>query len=312
MKFFKLTLASAFLMIFINSSWGAQKAEIGPKSVWVPPGDADVIWRNIHMKSCGNSPNKVACIAKTMKSLGATPQAISFTKSMKGEVYMEEFIKFGRVNMAKIIAPVLNDPNVEEYILVNGNPKMIKVEDLASNVDITDDPLYQELKGRYNSLQIWQMHKFSKMQMQPNGGQRFIFSFTMLNGCRACEIAGSAQIAYDFKKNGDFAGVHLIRLSRNEYDSYSPPVNQEQSQETLVAEGHRGKVLQALHVAGNVYILVDENGTRFWAAAIDTVINPGDTVEFPHSPPMENYKSKSLNRTFNKIIFAPGFRIYPE
>ena len=35
----------------------------------------------------------------------------------------------------------------------------------------------------------------------------------------------------------------------------------------------------------------------------------GDTIEFPDSPPMVNFQSKTLKRTFDKIIFAPGLAV---
>lgn len=42
---------------------------------------------------------------------------------------------------------------------------------------------------------------------------------------------------------------------------------------------------------------------------MQTKVKVGDEVEFPDSPPMVNFHSKTLNRTFEKIIFAPGIRI---
>jgi hypothetical protein len=38
-------------------------------------------------------------------------------------------------------------------------------------------------------------------------------------------------------------------------------------------------------------------------------VKVGDTIEFPDSPPMVNFQSKTLKRTFDKIIFAPGLAV---
>ena len=73
--------------------------------------------------------------------------------------------------------------------------------------------------------------------------------------------------------------------------------------------GHKGKVLEAMNAAGYTYVQVEENGQKLWIAVMETQVKPGDIVEFPDSAPMLNFKSKSLNRTFDKIIFAPGLRI---
>ena len=73
--------------------------------------------------------------------------------------------------------------------------------------------------------------------------------------------------------------------------------------------GHKGKVLETMNAAGYTYVQVDENGQKLWVAVMETQVKAGDTVEFPDSPPMINFQSKSLKRTFDKIIFAPGLRI---
>jgi hypothetical protein len=73
--------------------------------------------------------------------------------------------------------------------------------------------------------------------------------------------------------------------------------------------GHKGKVVEAVNAAGYTYVQVEENGQKLWVAVMETSVKPGDIVEFPDSSPMVNFKSKSLNRTFDKIFFAPGLRI---
>jgi len=59
---------------------------------------------------------------------------------------------------------------------------------------------------------------------------------------------------------------------------------------------------------GYTYVEVEENGQKLWVAVMQTKVKVGETVEFPDSPPMVNFQSKTLKRTFDKIIFAPGLR----
>lgn len=73
--------------------------------------------------------------------------------------------------------------------------------------------------------------------------------------------------------------------------------------------GHKGKVVETMNSGGYTYAQVEENGQKLWVAVLETKIAKGDIVEFPDSPPMVNFQSKTLNRTFDKIIFAPGIRI---
>ena len=73
--------------------------------------------------------------------------------------------------------------------------------------------------------------------------------------------------------------------------------------------GHKGKVLETMDSGGYTYVQIDENGQKLWVAVMQTKVKVGDTVEFPDSPPMVNFPSKTLKRTFEKIIFAPGLAI---
>jgi hypothetical protein len=73
--------------------------------------------------------------------------------------------------------------------------------------------------------------------------------------------------------------------------------------------GHKGKVVETMNSGGYTYVQIEENGQKVWVAVMETKVVKGDMVEFPDSPPMINFQSKTLNRTFDKIIFAPGIRI---
>jgi len=80
-------------------------------------------------------------------------------------------------------------------------------------------------------------------------------------------------------------------------------------QEIPAGAGHKGKVVNTMDSGGYTYVEVEENGQKLWVAVMQTKVKVGDTVEFPDSPPMVNFQSKTLKRTFDKIIFAPGLRI---
>lgn len=72
---------------------------------------------------------------------------------------------------------------------------------------------------------------------------------------------------------------------------------------------HRGKVLQVMDAGSYTYLEVEEKGQKLWVAALKTKLSKGDIVEFPDSKPMEKFESKTLKRTFDKIIFAEGIRV---
>lgn len=72
---------------------------------------------------------------------------------------------------------------------------------------------------------------------------------------------------------------------------------------------HKGTVTSTMDSNGYTYVEVNEKGQKEWLAVLATKVKVGDTVEFPDSPPMVNFESKSLKRTFDKIYFSPGIRI---
>lgn len=201
-------LASVIALPLLTAPAFAQ--EVGPKTVWNPP---DGRWEAINNK-CSRGKGKlfVSCIALNMRQKGASQQAVEFTKLMKGEVYLSSFREMGKVDLAEITAPLLNDPIVTNFILVNGSPGIIYPSSKIEKIDITHDRNYANFVRRFPDLELWPMYGFDKMQKLPGGGQRFIFDFTLLNGCRACDVAGSAKIAFDFDVSGTFLRTSLIGL----------------------------------------------------------------------------------------------------
>jgi len=192
---------------------------IGSQAAWNPPG-GEGTWREIHEKCWGKSDIlDVSCIESMMRKMGASEEAIKFTKLMRSRqksnsdaVYMSEFREMGKVDLAQITAPVWNHPDTTEFILVNGVPEIVQLWDNVKNMDITKDGIYPSLVKRFPKIEMWITHEFVGMQQLQQKGQRFVFSFTLLNGCHACDLSGKAEIAFDFDSSGKFLGTKLVRL----------------------------------------------------------------------------------------------------
>jgi len=73
-----------------------------------------------------------------------------------------------------------------------------------------------------------------------------------------------------------------------------------------LAEGSR-KVVQTLDASRYTYIrLVDGAGNETWAAVPQTKLEIGEQIELEGGIVMRNFNSKTLNRTFDSVIFATG------
>jgi len=73
----------------------------------------------------------------------------------------------------------------------------------------------------------------------------------------------------------------------------------------LFAEAtHSAKVLETLESGGYTYIKVLEGRESYWVAMTQRPLKPGETIRFTEQGWMQNFHSKTLNRTFDKILFA--------
>jgi hypothetical protein len=82
------------------------------------------------------------------------------------------------------------------------------------------------------------------------------------------------------------------------------------AQEIPAGVGKKAKVVQTMNSGGYTYVeAADEKGVKTWLAMPEVKVAVGDAVEFPDTPPMINFQSKTLKRTFEKISFVPGIRI---
>jgi hypothetical protein len=73
--------------------------------------------------------------------------------------------------------------------------------------------------------------------------------------------------------------------------------------------GAGGTVKSVTNAGGYSYIEVDQGGQTVWVAATETPMKKGDKVEWQGASQMSNFTARSLNRTFEKIIFAQSVAV---
>ena len=74
---------------------------------------------------------------------------------------------------------------------------------------------------------------------------------------------------------------------------------------SLYAAGiHQAKVEKALNSGGYTYMKVKDGSNAYWIAMTQRNVKVGDTIKFNEQGWMKNFHSKTLNRTFDKILFA--------
>jgi hypothetical protein len=70
-----------------------------------------------------------------------------------------------------------------------------------------------------------------------------------------------------------------------------------------------GKVLQVMDASIYTYMQVTSDSGPVWIAASKTKVPKGSTISYPNGAVMTNFNSKSLNRTFDKIIFLDKVKV---
>lgn len=69
-----------------------------------------------------------------------------------------------------------------------------------------------------------------------------------------------------------------------------------------------GKVVETMNSAGYTYISLEKNGKKTWVAIPETSVKVGQKITCQPGMVMNDFTSKSLNRTFESIVFSGGLR----
>lgn len=223
------------LCLTVITAGGADIKEpgmIGPAARWTPEKQ---VLEQIR-KDCSPLAGKAfeACFVSGMQQSGASPSAVAFTKLIGNMGYLEELRNFGPVDIAYVVYPFRANEN-QGFLLVNGSPPLIDVDDLnlLSAENLKKDPSYRRLAKKFPALSLWygdrSEREYPLMERTPEGGQRFVVRYRLLNGCHACELAGLARYAFDFDRSGKFTGTTFLETEtpseagRKRDDPYSDP-----------------------------------------------------------------------------------------
>ncbi len=72
----------------------------------------------------------------------------------------------------------------------------------------------------------------------------------------------------------------------------------------FASSNHTAKVLETLNSGGYTYMKVQDGKNSYWIAMTQRAVKIGDTIKYSEQGWMKNFHSKTLNRTFDNILFA--------
>ena len=198
------------VMAMLSVSWALAGPPIDAQATWTP--DA-AQWDRI--PRCYGQQAIDRCLVGLMQQWNAPAQAVDFAKLVQAETnyigFARYFTETGPVDLVGVIYPFRKSVAFQ-YAMVNGASPLI-ITDRNANVDISGDPLYPSLHAAYPKLQLGVLADYNSVEPLPAGGQRFIFTYTLGDGCERCQANGSAKVAFDFDAVGTFLGTKLMSLS---------------------------------------------------------------------------------------------------
>jgi len=68
----------------------------------------------------------------------------------------------------------------------------------------------------------------------------------------------------------------------------------------------QGTVVNTMDSGGYTYLQVENDGQKTWAAIPDSKVEVGQEVQLSPGMTMKQFTSKTLNRTFENILFSQG------
>jgi hypothetical protein len=105
----------------------------------------------------------------------------------------------------------------DAYAIITPQHKIIDIDDYAilSGMDIKKDPNYKDLAKKFPNIDsLWPgNHQYPESVNLPGGIQQLQFTYSILNGCHACELAAIGKVGFNFDGDGSYLGAQLLGLS---------------------------------------------------------------------------------------------------
>lgn len=163
-------------------------------------------WASTRLRGCRNV---LACLDAYGAPAQALRAAYALEKSGLIGTYVNSFTEYGQVDLVSVGYPY-NTGGLVEYALVNGNPEAVAMRAGDVLKVPIDDPGYVRLREEQPQAAIQFAPRFEAYRLMPDGGQRFVFSYPVTDGCQLCDAIGQVLIANDFAPDGKYMGLSVL------------------------------------------------------------------------------------------------------
>jgi hypothetical protein len=157
-----------------------------------------------------------ACRLAMMKRDGATPEAIEFAKRLttarKYFGYATR-VSGGRFGPVAIVSTLPSGFSTYGSIyIVTPRLNIIDPDDIGRNGqrEALRSATFRSLRRLHPEATVWPQAGGIAETRRRGGGQRFIITHPIVDGCHACKLLGAARYAYDFTLTGVPRGQNFV------------------------------------------------------------------------------------------------------
>jgi len=176
--------------------------EFGPAQIWSPPRDV--------LPSLFQCQQRLGCVSQVMLANGASPDAVAFFHLTSW--LLSDIQDTGPVQLGTIFVPWRANENTQTAFL-GGMPAVVYPEQEGKSLtpSLERDADYQAILAAHPDMMFWAPGPTVEgMEPAPDGGQRFLLRYRLLDGCHACAILGWVHVAFDFAPDSTYEGLRLL------------------------------------------------------------------------------------------------------
>lgn len=188
-------LAAALLALPFSA---AAQDIAGPEAIWTADGLAE----------CTVRP-WVDAFGDCLASLGASEAAVAFAQALEADAgvampgVLTGFTERGAVDAGRVLFPAMANSN-DQVLFLNGTPPILSPQALA--IGDPADRAAAALRTAHSEAMLAGPPELAGYRDLPDGGQRFVLTDRLTEGCRACAVLATAVTFVDFR-DGALAAV---------------------------------------------------------------------------------------------------------
>lgn len=210
----RATCAAGMALTIAREAPAAAYTAIDRQIVYDPP----KIVRGVDDPRCTQTgfERHVACRLAMMKRDGATPKAIRFARALtrwRGYFGYATAVSPGRFGPVALVQTL--GSGISTYgsaVLVTPQFRFINPDDVRriDQIQALRNTQFRSLATTHPQATIWPQAGAVVETPRRDGGQRYVVTHPIVDGCHACPLLGAARLALDFAPNGGSRGTTLI------------------------------------------------------------------------------------------------------